>query len=220
MNLIFLARQASPVEGQAHRYLLIAESELERVSHIAQQTLGYCRDAGTPVAVDLHELIETVLTVYHSKLLSGGISVDSWFDDSQKIVVSKGEMIQVLSNILANAIDAMARGGTVHISTGKASGSAGDGIQTIIRDEGAGIDQKHLDKICEPFFTTKGGHGTGIGLWVVKQLVRKRGGQIAITSNTEAGNRGTTVTIFLPFAVPATIPPEEREAEVALSLGT
>jgi signal transduction histidine kinase len=220
MNLIFLARQASPVEGQAHRYLLTAESELERVSHIAQQTLGYCRDAGTPVAVDLHELIETVLTVYHSKLLSGGISVDSWFDDSQKIVVSKGEMIQVLSNILANAIDAMARGGTVHISTGKASGSAGDGIQTIIRDEGAGIDQKHLDKIYEPFFTTKGGHGTGIGLWVVKQLVRKRGGQIAITSNTEAGNRGTTVTIFLPFAVPATIPPEEREAEVALSLGT
>lgn len=92
---------------------------------------------------------------------------DIRFDDLQKIVVSRGELIQVLSNIMANAIDAMARGGALHISTGKASGSTGDGIQTIIRDEGAGIDQKHLDKIYEPFFTTKGDHGTGIGLWVV-----------------------------------------------------
>ena len=111
---------------------------------------------------------------------------------------------------------AMVPGGELHISTRKKRGSTGDGIETIIRDEGAGIDQKHLHKIYEPFFTTKGDRGTGIGLWVVKQLVEKRGGQIAITSNTETGKRGTAVTIFLPFALPATLPCEGCKAEIAV----
>jgi PAS domain S-box-containing protein len=202
MNLIFLARQNSPVEGKTHRYLLTAESELERVAHIARQTLGYYRDTGKPVSVHLHDLIETVLAVYQTRLLGSAIFVDRRFDDSQEIVVSKGEMIQVFSNIIANAVDAMIEGGALHISTFTATGPTGEGIQTIIRDEGAGIEQDHLDKIYQPFFTTKGDRGTGIGLWVVKELVEKRGGQIGIASNTEKGHSGTSVTIFLPFAIP------------------
>ena len=203
MNLIFLARQNSPVEGKAHQYLLTAERELERVSHIARQTLGYYRDAGIPKAVHLHELIETVLAVYQAKLLACEISVDSHFDDLQEIVVSRGEITQVLSNIIANAVDAMNQGGTLHISTREARGANGDGIQIIIRDEGAGIKEDHLGKIYEPFFTTKGDLGTGIGLWVVKQLVEKGGGEVQIATSTEAGHSGTSVTIFLPFAGPA-----------------
>jgi PAS domain S-box-containing protein len=216
MNLIFLARQNSPVEGKAHRYLLTAESELERVAHIARQTLGYYRDAGKPAAVQLHDLIETVLAVYQTKLLSGAIFVDRRFDDLQEIVVSKGEMIQVFSNIIANAVDAMAEGGALHISTHKATSPAGDGIETIIRDEGAGIEREHLDKIYQAFFTTKGDRGTGIGLWVVKELVEKRGGHVAITSNTEKGNSGTSVMIFLPFAIPQIRLSEERGTKISL----
>jgi PAS domain S-box-containing protein len=216
MNLVFLARQASPAEGKAHQYLVAAESELSHVAQIARQTLAFYRDAGTPVAVDLHELIETVLTVYDSKLLAAGISIERQFDDLQKIVVSKREMIQVFSNVIANAIDAMKRGGALHLSTRMVTGSCGDGIQSIIRDEGSGIDQKHLDKIYDPFFTTKGERGTGIGLWVTKQLVEKRGGLIAIASSIDAGNSGTTVTIFLPFASPATFPSRTGEAKIPM----
>ncbi len=203
MNLIFLARQSSPVEGKVHRYLLTAEAELERVSHIARQTLGFYRDTGMPVAVHIHELIENVLSVYTPRLLACGISVDTRFDDLQKIVLSRGEMTQVLSNIIVNALDAMVKGGALQISTRKVRGSSGEGIQTIIHDRGTGIKQEHLDKIYEPFFSTKGDLGTGIGLWVAKQLVERRGGQIAIASNSEVGNSGTSVIIFLPFAGPA-----------------
>ena len=110
----------------------------------------------------------------------------------------------MFSNVIANAIDAMTRGGALHLSTRMSSGASGDGVQVSIRDEGAGIDQKHLEKIYQPFFTTKGERGTGIGLWFSKQLVEKRGGQIAIASSTDAGDSGTIVTIFLPFASPAT----------------
>lgn len=112
-------------------------------------------------------------------------------------------MLQVLSNVIANAVDAMRRGGVLTISTRNLMGPTEDGIQTVIRDNGTGIQQEHLDKIFEPFFTTKGELGTGIGLWVARQLIERRGGQISVASTAEPGKSGTTITIFIPFATPA-----------------
>ncbi len=117
-------------------------------------------------------------------------------------MVSKGELLQVLSNIVANAIEAMPKGGVLNISVRNMMRAAGDGIQIIVRDEGLGIKKDDLEKVFEPFFTTKGELGTGIGLWVAKQLIEKRAGQISIASSTEPGNSGSTVTIFIPFAMP------------------
>jgi PAS domain S-box-containing protein len=211
MNLIYLARQHSASSGKAHQYLLTAEEELERVSHIARQTLGYYKDTGSPSEVYLHDLIENVLAVYNSKLMASGIAVDLQFNDLQKLVASKGEMLQVFSNIIANAIDAMRQGGSLKISTRKLIGSSGDGVQAVIRDNGTGIKQEHLEKIFEPFFTTKGDLGTGIGLWVARQLVERRGGQISVASSTERGHSGTTITIFIPFATPVSRLTAERE---------
>ena len=207
MNLIFLARLNSPKDGKAHQYLLTAENEVERVSHIARQTLGYYRDTGLPVEVQIHEIIENILLVYHSKLISAEVSVDTRFDDLQKILVSRGELIQVFSNVIANAVDAMRKGGgALHISTQATRDSASEGIEIVIRDNGSGIREEHLGRIFEPFFTTKGELGTGIGLWVARQLIEKRGGRISIASNTEAGTHGTSVKIFVPFVVPQSGP--------------
>lgn len=203
MNLIFLARQSRMQPEKVLSYLLTAESELERVSHIARQTLGYYRDTGSPSEIYLHDLIENVLAVYSSKLIGNGISVETHFNDLRKIVVSRGEMIQVFSNVIANSIDAMCRGGTLAISIRKTTALNAEGLQVIVRDQGKGILQEHLGKIFEPFFTTKGNLGTGIGLWVAKQLTEQRGGQILVSSSTEPGKSGTTVSIFVPFARPA-----------------
>jgi PAS domain S-box-containing protein len=203
MNLIFLARQNSPPTGKVYQHLKMAEEELERVSHIARQTLGYYRDTGLPTEVFLHELIENVLTIYRSKLLAYGISVDTQFNDLQKVMVSRGEFIQIFSNLIANALDAMPNGGLLQVSIRTLISSAGDGIQVVVRDSGIGIRSDHLGRIFEPFFTTKGDLGTGIGLWVTKQLVEKRGGQISVASNTEPGKSGTAVSLFVPFSAPA-----------------
>jgi PAS domain S-box-containing protein len=202
INLIFLARKNCSESSQAQSYLLTAEGELERVSHIARQTLGYYRDTGSPSEVYLHDLIVNVLTVYQSKLLTTGITVESSFSDLRKISVSQGEMLQVFSNVIANAIDAMKQGGKLSISLRKIMAMDSDGIQAVIRDQGIGISQENLERIFEPFFTTKGNLGTGIGLWVTKQLVERRGGQISVTSSTETGKSGTNVTIYIPFASP------------------
>lgn len=203
MNLIFLARQNSAPEGKVQKLLLTAEEELERVAHLARQTLGYYKDTASPSEVYIHDLLENILTVYNAKMMANGIAVDTRFDDLQKIVVSKGEMLQVFSNLIANAVDAMGEGGVLKVSTRKILSGSGDGIQIVIQDNGGGIEGGNLTRVFEPFFTTKGNLGTGIGLWVVKELVERRGGQIAIASSTTADSSGTTVTIFIPFAHPA-----------------
>lgn len=209
INVIFLARQNCPTDSRVNQLLATAEQELERVSHIARQTLGYYKDTGAPTSVHIHELIQNVLTVYNSKMLSAGIAVDSRFNDLQKISVSRGEMLQVFSNIVANAIDAMKQGGILTITTRNVLSTPQDGIEVVVRDTGTGIDQDNLPRVFEPFFTTKGILGTGIGLWVAKQLVTRRGGQITIASSTTQKNSGTTVTIFIPFAHPPS--PSEGE---------
>jgi signal transduction histidine kinase len=200
LNLIFLARQDHVTSEEVQNYLTTAESELERVSHIARQTLGYYRDPGSPTAVYLHDLMENVLSVYRSKLLVHNISVESKFNDLRKIKVRSGEIIQVFSNLVSNAIDAMPEGGILSISISRTMKLDDDGVQTIIADTGGGISRENLAKVFEPFFTTKGNLGTGVGLWVTKQIVERHGGQISISSTAESRGSGTTVTIYLPFS--------------------
>jgi signal transduction histidine kinase len=186
----------------AQNCLATAESELERVSHIARQTLGYYRDTGSPKDTHLRELMGNVLSVYKSKVLSHGIVVDARYSDLKKICVHPGEIVQVLSNVVSNAIDAMPHGGKLSITIGQAKGTERDGLEINVNETGKGIRRDDLSRVFEPFFTTKGNLGTGIGLWVARQLVERHGGQISISSSTGPEDSGTNVSIFLPFNNP------------------
>jgi signal transduction histidine kinase len=96
------------------------------------------------------------------------------FDDHRRVVARKEDLIQTFSNIITNFIDAMPRGGTIYISVEGATVSEAEGVRIVFRDEGTGIPEEHQKRIFEPFFTTKGSVGTGIGLWVVKQLIEQQ----------------------------------------------
>jgi PAS domain S-box-containing protein len=200
LNLIYLARTSETLSS-ARAYITTAESELDRVSHIARQTLGYYRENGVPVTVLLQELIEDVISVYRGKLSAARITIDCRFEDHPPLLASKGELVQVLSNVIANSIDAMPGGGVLHIGVNKTSAPPA-GVEVTIRDHGIGIPKEHLARVFEPFFTTKGNLGTGIGLWVVKQIIERHGGQIKLTSTTEPQASGTTISIFLPLTGP------------------
>jgi PAS domain S-box-containing protein len=196
MNLVYLARTMLPGSTKALPYLFAAEKELERVAHIARQTLGYYRDPGPPSLIHLDQLFEEVLSVYRSKLLAGNVVVDCAFAHHGPIRASKDELMQIFSNLIINAVDAMPEGGVLNIQT-RTSGS--EGVEVLVLDKGVGISPENLDRVFEPFFTTKAHRGTGIGLWVARQLLEKRGGSIHLQSNTEFPLNGTTVSVFLPF---------------------
>jgi PAS domain S-box-containing protein len=199
LNLIYLARQNDISKQEIQGYLATAESELARVSHIARQTLGYYRDAGSPSEVNVRDLVENVLSVYRPKLLRHNIAIDGQYNEPRKIQVRQGEIIQVLSNVISNAADAMPLGGRLTISVNQKKEPTSDGLEVLISDTGQGIEPEHLGRVFEPFYTTKGNLGTGIGLWVAKKLVEGHGGQISITSSTHPGETGTIIRIFLPY---------------------
>jgi signal transduction histidine kinase len=179
-------------------YLELAESEIERVSHIARQTLGYYRDTTSAKELCLHDIVDDVLTVYRSKMRSKGITVEREFHEIGLISLREGEVTQVISNLVANAIDAMPTGGLLRVAVSE-SRSGEEGILLSIHDTGIGIEQKHLSRLFEPFFTTKRNYGNGLGLWIVKQFVEGMGGSITVESRTAVTDKGTTFDIFIPY---------------------
>lgn len=197
MNLLYLLR-SSITDEEGMNYLSTAEGELERVSHIAKQTLGYYREHASASAASLSELAEHAISIYKPRCTAANIEISTSFQSSRKPVLRRGEMMQVISNLIANSIYAMPGGGHLFVSVEDADGTA-SGVTLTISDTGVGIAPGNLPKVFDAFFTTRSIIGTGIGLFVVKQFVEGHGGEISITSQQDATNHGTTIRIFLPL---------------------
>ena len=189
-NLIYLARSAPA--GEARRYLQMVEEELSRIAHITKMTLGFYRDSGAPTPVDIAELVREVLALYEAKLHAKEIRVHTELEYPQQVFGSKGELRQVIANLVANAIDVLPSGGALSVTAADSAGS----VQLRVSDNGHGIPAENLTRIFEPFFTTKAELGTGLGLWVSRQIVEKHGGTISVESTPA----GTCFSICLPAA--------------------
>ena len=193
-NLLYLLRP-KVVDEDGQRYLATAEDELGRVSHIAKQTLGYYRESAAARPASLSEIAEHALTIYEPRCVAAQIEVRKSLASSTRLVLRRGEMMQVISNLIANSIYAMPGGGTLSVSVSDGEG----GVTLTIEDDGEGIAAKDLPRVFDAFFTTRMTVGTGIGLFVAKQFVEGHGGQITITSSQDADQHGTVVRVFLPL---------------------
>jgi signal transduction histidine kinase len=181
--------------------LKTADEELLRVTHTAKQTLGFYRESTQPRDVDLVPAIEDVINVYGRKLEQRRIRVETEFRARPIVHAFGGELRQVFSNVINNAADAMPSGGRLRIRVSHVADGPQPFVRVTIADEGTGIDPEQRPHIFEPFFTTKRDVGTGLGLWVTKQLVEKHGGRISMRSSTGSNHRGTTFSIVLPERV-------------------
>jgi PAS domain S-box-containing protein len=197
MNLLYLLR-AKITDDEGRGFLATAEDELGRVAHIAKQTLGYYRENAAASLLSVSEIAEHALTIYKPRFVAARITLRKSLDCGTEIVLRRGEMMQVISNLIANSINAMPAGGTLSVSVSDDT-SAGDGVVLTIQDDGIGIAPKDLPKVFDAFFTTRATVGTGIGLFVAKQFVEGHGGRIAIESSCEPDRHGTTVRVFLPL---------------------
>ena len=197
MNLLYLLRPKITDE-EGINYLATAESELGRVSHIAKQTLGYYREHAAASLASLGEIAEHAIAIYEPRCTAAGITIEKSVSSSRKVVLRRGEMMQVISNLIANAIYAMPDGGTLSISA-RDTATPADGVTLSVADNGEGIAPEVLPKVFDAFFTTRATVGTGIGLFVAKNFIEGHGGQISIESHTQPEKHGTTVHIFLPL---------------------
>jgi signal transduction histidine kinase len=201
VNLLYLARGRA-TDSEQLGFLNAAESELVRLSHIAKQTLGYYRDPSSATSASLSDIAAEAIRIYEPRCKAAGIRIERHFEPSPGVVVRKGEIMQVISNLIANAIYAMASGGTLSIAVKhlSADGNGSNGVVLSVEDTGIGISQEHLPRIFEAFYTTRGTIGTGIGLFVARQFIEGHGGRIEVQSRTGPHHHGTKMSIYLPLA--------------------
>ena len=197
-NLIFLARTNPDAPEKVVSQLQLAEQELARVSHITRQTLGFYRESTSPTSVHIPTLVESVLTLYSNKLQVKQIQVQLALEACPPITGLAGEIQQMVSNIISNAIDAVPISGTLKIDASPVKLAGGDSIRLKIEDDGPGIAPENIKRIFEPFFTTKKDVGTGLGLWVCKEIAERHGGSVQVESKTANGAKGAIFTVLLP----------------------
>ncbi|HUD15109.1 MAG TPA: PAS domain S-box protein [Terracidiphilus sp.] len=207
VNLLYLLRPMI-TDSQGIKFLASAESELARVSHIAKQTLGYYREHASASCSSLSDIAEHAVAIYEPRCMASGITLRKSFESSRKVMMRRGEMMQVISNLIMNSIYGTPIGGTVSISVSDTEVPS-EGVVLTLADDGVGIAPQILPRVFDAFFTTRSTVGTGIGLFIAKQFVEGHGGKISIESSNEAERHGTTVRVFLPLHTAYDVSPTE-----------
>jgi signal transduction histidine kinase len=196
-NLLFLAKMDQAVTGPTKELLELADKELQRLSHIAARSLKFYRQRTAPTLTSLEELIESVLFFHETEIGTRGIELNRRYRQAPRVLCHPGEIQQVFTNLIDNALDALARRGRLVVTVRPARDRAGrEGVMATVADNGTGMDRTTRDRLFYPFITTKGEAGNGLGLWVSKGIVDKHHGAIAVRSKQ---NRGTVFTLFLPL---------------------
>jgi signal transduction histidine kinase/DNA-binding NarL/FixJ family response regulator len=196
-NLLFLAKLDETITEQTRGLLEVADKELQRLSHIAARSLKFYRQRTAPAPTRIDELIESVLFFNEPAIRLHAIQVDRRFRPTPPVICLPGEIQQVLTNLIANALDALPASGRLTVGVRPARDRDGrEGISVTVADSGYGMSPHTLANLFHPFATTKGDSGTGLGLWVSKGILEKHQSRIAVRSRE---GRGTIFRLFLPL---------------------
>jgi len=200
-NLLFIAKAADGIPGGVRNYLEMADAEVKRIVYIARQTLGFYRETAAPTTFYVAEMLESTIDLLQAKITSRGAKAILQCSRELKLTAFQGELRQVFSNLLRNSLDAAPdEGGRVALRASTCFSPSEDRrvIRISVSDNGHGISPSTLPSIFQPFFTTKGTVGNGLGLWVSKQIIEKHGGRIQVRSRTSGSYQGTTFSVVLP----------------------
>ncbi|MBS1814773.1 MAG: PAS domain S-box protein [Acidobacteria bacterium] len=198
-NLLYIL-QMQVLDSDTKSLVTMAQEELARVSQIATHTLRFHKQSSGRTAVHLQTLFDSVLGLYRARLINSKIETTNDCMGYPELLCYEGELRQILLNLVANAFDAMRTGGKLVLRSRPARLPSGESaIRITVADTGSGMDASTLENLFEPFFSTKGIGGTGLGLWITKDLVAKNGGSIRVRSTTRPGRSGTAITMLFPL---------------------
>jgi PAS domain S-box-containing protein len=199
-NIFYLLRNHPSLNDEARTYADAAEQELVRVSHITRQTLSFYRESKQPTPVRVHELLDDVAELQNRAFHVNKIELRKKYSSASNVTGCPVELRQVFLNLIANAVQAMPRGGVlqlhVHEATDWVSQRRGPAISVI--DTGIGIKPEDAQRLFEPFYSTKAAKGTGLGLWISKGILQKYSGRISYRSYRRDGGCVTCFRVFLP----------------------
>ena len=202
-NLLFLIEHEPGLSAKARDYLIMAQNELDRVAQISKQTLNFYREAALPSQIWLSTLLNEVLALYARPIAEKQLEVSRQFESEAPLVILPGEIRQVFSNLVGNAIEASAKQGKLYLRVRKSHlwGDRGiTGLRVTIADNGTGMTPEVRGRVGEAFFTTKGQQGTGLGLWVSQSILERHSGKLLLRSST-GKQHGTVFSVLLPMNI-------------------
>ncbi|HEY6413097.1 MAG TPA: ATP-binding protein [Edaphobacter sp.] len=202
-NLLYLMRTGVSEEESKH-FMDMAEQELARVTQISRAMLGLYRESKAPVQVDLNQMLHEILLLMERRFTDLEVTMHADLPSTVVVDAFPAELRQVFTNLITNAAEAASPGGQVRVSIIPQAASIDpdgqkkqEGATVIIADNGPGVPESVRPHLFQPFFTTKGENGTGLGLWVSRGIINKHGGSIELDSTTNNGSHGTVVSVFL-----------------------
>jgi PAS domain S-box-containing protein len=198
-NLVYLAKGCA-VREDVQGYLNTIDEELDRVSHLTRQTLGFYREAKAPAVVRVGPMVDSLVSFFGTRARNKGIEIRAEIRRDPEIYAVAGEIRQVITNLLSNSIDAVGSGGLIRIRIDATClhGNESPGVRITVADSGPGIPPSVRSKLFEPFFTTKTDVGTGLGLWVCSNIIKRHHGSIRVKSSTIVGKSWTVFCVVLP----------------------
>lgn len=211
INLVYLAK-GTATEAAVQAYLTAAEEELNRISHLSKQTLSFYRQRSEKTRAHAGELLRELVAVFSSRAQNRSLRVDLEIVNDAEILVDVTEFRQLFANLISNSIDACGPGGIIRV---RASTSA-YGLRVTVADNGSGIRPADRPHVFEAFFTTKKNVGTGLGLWVCKQVAEKYGGSIHVRSDVRPGRSWAAVSVLLPVTVSGSRPLVDHSSKRSL----
>jgi len=209
-NMLYIARGVAGLPETVRQYLDIADGELKRIAHITRQSLGFYRESNAPAVTLINAVLESAADLLTNRIKAKNVVLEKQWKGTVQAKAVAGELRQVFSNLLANSLDAVGDGGVIKLRCSNVTKlDEGRCVRVTIADNGKGIDQNSRQHLFEAFFTTKGTIGTGLGLWVSKQIIDKHKGTIRVRSCTSGPRRGTVFSVLLPENI--LVPSEARE---------
>ena len=196
-NLAYLALEGAGDVPHIQAYLQQIEEQVSILKQIVSQTLGLARSSTLCKKEKLRHLAEAAVRIHRQTIVSKQIHLVPEVPEDLAAEIRSGEILQVLSNMIGNALDALAEGGSLRLRVRKDSSA----VHILIADNGHGIPSEYADRIFEPFFTTKQDKGTGLGLHISKKIIEGHQGKIQMRSSVKEGKSGTTFRLSLPTFV-------------------
>lgn len=193
-HLTYLALAEADNPERVRQYMLLAEEQMATLSLIARQTLGFAQHSEKPKRVDLVVLAEAAIRIHRQAIKEKRIHLVKDLSEGAEAEVHTGELLQVISNLIVNALDALPAEGVLRLRLRKRQGE----VQFVIADNGHGIPPDQSEAVFQPFFTTKAERGTGLGLALSKRIVERHHGSIRLRSSVRPGKSGSVFKISLP----------------------
>jgi len=196
-NLLYLASGVPDLPTEARLYLMNADQELQRLAAIARHTLTFAKVRPAEGPVEITAIAQSVIAMFQSRGDSLASRLRLLYTAELQVDTPADELRQIITNLVSNACDAARRAdGLVELYVF----SEGERAVLIVRDNGVGISAEDSARIFDAFFTTKTDVGTGIGLWITKELIEKNSGTISVESGAHLAPFSTSFRVELPLA--------------------